>query len=145
MLQQPQQHSREVKVVGIVGFGGDRKTLGKQIFNCRRSDYSQSWFLFYVIEATAKSSLTSLQSKLYKDFAVVGRLMYSVDEGITMLRCRLSCFQTLQTLIIVDDAANGEQLRVIFNSGGHLSFTVHHSSSLILVTFCNKDVFTITV
>jgi ABC-type multidrug transport system ATPase subunit len=77
-----QHHSEEAKVAGIAGVGGVGKTtLAKQFFNRKRSDYDRSCFLFDVREAASRSSLTSLQSKLYEDLTGQEQIMIALMKA----------------------------------------------------------------
>lgn len=61
LLQQQQQESGKVQVVGIVGLGGVGKTtLAKELFNKKRSNYSKSYFLCDIRENANKGSLHNL-------------------------------------------------------------------------------------
>jgi len=133
-----QHHSGEANVAGIVGAGGVGKTtLAKQFFNRRRSDYDRSCFLFDVRETAARSrsSLTSLQSKLFEDLTGRDRVMNSIAEGITMLRYHVPLSQAL---IILDDVDSVEQLEGLFSPVKD----VLSSGSLIVITSRSKNVLT---
>lgn len=122
------------KVVGIVGMGGIGKTtLAKAFFNLRKSDYSNSSFLFEVRENTRKHGINYLQSKLIRDLTGLDVRIESRDEGIGMLERHLSCCR--HALVVLDDVDHISQVKALFPNGNILGY-----DSLILYTSRNKHV-----
>ena len=107
----------------------------KSLFNRKRPGYGRSCFLPKVREAATSISLTSLQSKLYKELTRYATVIDSVDEDTRILRHSLS---SSQSLIILDDVDHVDQLLAFFSPWKD----VLYSGSLIIVTSHNKDVFT---
>ena len=87
----------EVKVVGIVGFGGVGKTtLAKAFFNRKRSDYHESSFLVDVRETSTRKSVSYLQRKLIEDLKHTKNIkIESPDQCIGILKRHLSHCQAL--------------------------------------------------
>ena len=88
-----------------------------------------------VREVASKRSLTSLQSKPYKELTGNGVVIDSVDEGTWILRRSLS---SSRSLIILDYVDHVDHLLAFFSSGKN----VLYSGILIIVTSRNKEVFT---
>ncbi|XP_059064140.1 disease resistance protein Roq1-like [Cryptomeria japonica] len=111
-----EKHCRQeeiVKIIGIFGMGGSGKTtLAKELFNRKRLEYHGSCFLSDVREASSRSELLSLQTKLLKDLVRENDppKFQSIDEGTSCIRNRLSRGHQLRFLIVLDDINHTDQL-----------------------------------
>eukprot|EP00253_Pinus_taeda_P034915 PITA_34915 len=114
--------------------GVGKTTLAKELFNRKRNDFNKSSFLYDVRERARLSSLNSLQSKLLAGLTQRTDPIDSIEEGIKILRERLS---SLNALIILDDVDHASQLHAFLPVANVL-----HSDSLILVTSRYKNVLT---
>ena len=124
----------KVKVVGIVGLGEVGKiTLAKALFNCKRSDYHESSFLFEVRETSNRKSVSYLQRKLIEDLKHTNVIKIdSPDQRIGIVKQHLS---HCHALIIIDDVDHADQLDGLLPMKDIL-----HPESLILVTTRDKHV-----
>jgi len=116
-----QQQSGKPQILGIVG----KKTLAKEFFNRKKSDYLKSCFLFEVKENA--SSLKSLQSQLFKNLTGLDKQVNNIDEGKAILIKPLKSFNAL---VILDDVDHVDQVRAFLPVETHDM----HLGSLILIT-----------
>ncbi|XP_057850299.2 disease resistance protein Roq1 [Cryptomeria japonica] len=128
--------SKTAGVVGIFGLGGSGKTtLGKELFNRKRSGYHTSCFLSDVRESHARGELHCLQSQLCKDLFPADQINISnVDQGIGVLKYRLGRARHLHFLIILDDIDDEHQLDALLPEG------VLGLGSLVIITTRNQSV-----
>ncbi|GLJ48577.1 hypothetical protein SUGI_1024750 [Cryptomeria japonica] len=93
--------------------GGVKKTtLAKELYNHKRSEYKASRFSFDVREASARSEMPSLQTKLPKHLVQENHPKFSSqEEGKNYLKNRLGKGRAfLGFLVVVDDIDHADQL-----------------------------------
>ncbi|KAH9289046.1 hypothetical protein KI387_033163, partial [Taxus chinensis] len=97
--QKGEKVTGNVKIIGIFGTGGSGKTtLASEFFNRKRSQYQGACFLSNVREGI----LTSLQSKVLKDFFHEDHTFQNINEGTGRLINRLERSK-LSLFIVLDD------------------------------------------
>ncbi|XP_057829873.1 disease resistance protein Roq1 isoform X2 [Cryptomeria japonica] len=124
-------------ILGIYGMGGSGKTtLAKELYNRKRSEYKASCFLFDVREASARSEMPSLQTKLLKDLLEENCPKFgSQEEGKNYPKNRLGKRGSfLSFFLVVDDVDHPDQL-------GALSVKdILNTNSLAIVTTRDESV-----
>lgn len=102
----------KAQIVGIFGMGGVGKTtLSKELFNRKRSQYSQTCFLFDVREISTKCNFPSLQMKLLRDIFHEDQLTFqSREDGTSCIWNSTKRSTFLSFILVLDDVDHLEQL-----------------------------------
>ncbi|XP_043694313.1 disease resistance protein RUN1-like [Telopea speciosissima] len=121
------------RIIGIYGLGGIGKTtIAKAVFKIMLRNFEGSVFLANVREGSKQKGLAFLQEQLL--FGVLKRkeerTIYNEDEGINIIKGRLSC---KRVLIVLDDVEETNQFYKLV--GGHNCFG---PGSRIILTTKNK-------
>ncbi|GLJ40621.1 hypothetical protein SUGI_0838500 [Cryptomeria japonica] len=102
----------EVVKIGIWGIGGIGKTtVAKALYNQVYTDFEAASFVADVRTTAAESrGLTNLQNQILEKLTKYDGKVYSVDEGISLLRDRLG---GKRVLLVLDDVDAVQQLHAL--------------------------------
>ncbi|GLJ12840.1 hypothetical protein SUGI_0198850 [Cryptomeria japonica] len=91
--------------------GVGKTTLAKELFNIKRSQFTQAYFLFDVREAYATDNLPSLQMTFLKDLIQKDRFNFqSTEEGTNHIGNCIRRSKPQSFLIVLDDIDHIQQL-----------------------------------